>query len=173
VSFETIYDEEASFVWRSIRRLGIPLQATGDVFQEVFLHVHRRLSEFEGRSSIRTWLFAITLRVVRHHQRTYARLQRRLDVHAELDVVPDGSRSPLEDATHAEAVRLLHRLLDHLDDEKREVFILAELESMSAREIGQALGLSPNTVSSRLRAARAAFEQALLQHHARDEWRLR
>jgi len=63
--------------------------------------------------------------------------------------------------TRAEEVRLLHRILDRLDDDKRAVFVLAELEQMTAPEIAEALSVNLNTVYSRLRAARAAFEDAL------------
>lgn len=173
--FEAVYDEHASFVWRSIRRLGVSEAALDDVFQEIFLVVHRRLPEFEGRSSVRTWLFSITLHVVRRHRRTFQRKTRHLATEeGELEAVPEsGRKDPLEAAAKAEAVRVLHELLDQLDDEKREVFVLAELEQMPAADIGEALGINVNTIHSRLRAARQAFEQALARHHARDRWRLR
>lgn len=173
-SFDAVYDEHASFVWRTARRLGVSESSLDDVFQEIFLVVHRRLPEFEGRSSIRTWLFAITLHVVRRHRRTMQRKPRNLTPDGEMDAVPESDRQgPHETAAKREAVRVLHELLDQLDDEKREVFVLAELEQVPASEIGAALGINVNTVHSRLRAARQAFEQALARHHARDRWRLK
>ena len=55
-SFDALYEAEFDFVWRSVRALGIPEHATDDVAQEIFIVVHRRLADFEGRSSVRTWV---------------------------------------------------------------------------------------------------------------------
>ena len=70
-------------------------------------------------------------------------------------------------------MRRPHRLLDELDDDKRAVFVLAELEQMSVPEIAEALGENVNTVYARLRAARREFEQLVSREQARDTWRLR
>jgi RNA polymerase sigma-70 factor (ECF subfamily) len=177
LSFDHVYEENFAFVWRSARRLGVSESALDDVVQEIFLVVHRRLAEFEGRSSLKTWLFGIVLRVVRDHRRSLRRKSPH-SVRPEAAVDPDAltdarSASPHESAAKAEAVRVLHRLLDELDDDKREVFVLAELEQVSAPEIAAAIGVNLNTVYSRLRAARQAFEDALARHHARDQWRMR
>ncbi|MEO7108923.1 MAG: sigma factor-like helix-turn-helix DNA-binding protein [Polyangiaceae bacterium] len=64
-------------------------------------------------------------------------------------------------------------LLSELDDDLREVFVLSELEEMAAHEIGEALAVNTNTIFSRLRAARKAFEDALGRARARDEWRIK
>src|SRR3954469_13759456 len=169
-AFEDVYGSELGFVWRSAKRLGLRDAALDDAVQEVFVVVHRRLAEFEGRSSLRTWLFGITLRVVRDHRRS----ARRRDPGPPVD--PDSLRAtgsgPAESAEKAEAVRLLHTLLDELDDERREVFVMAELEQMPMPEIAEALAINVNTAYARLRAARQEFEQALSRHRARDAWRL-
>jgi RNA polymerase sigma-70 factor (ECF subfamily) len=72
-----------------------------------------------------------------------------------------------------EATHLVDRLLEELDDAKRAVFVLAELEQMTAPEIALALGTPLNTVYSRLRLARQEFAAAAARHRARDEWRTR
>ncbi|NJL96066.1 MAG: TIR domain-containing protein, partial [Anaerolineae bacterium] len=61
--FDAVYDEYFEFAWRSLRRLGVPTEALDDAVQDLFLVVHRRLDSFEGRSSLRTWIFGIALRV--------------------------------------------------------------------------------------------------------------
>src|SRR5262245_51753387 len=68
-----VYETQFDFVWRSARRLGVASLHVDDVVQEVFLVVFRRLAEFEGRSSLKTWLFGITRRVVRDHRRSARR----------------------------------------------------------------------------------------------------
>lgn len=170
LDFDAIYRAHFAFVWRSARRLGVREGSLDDVVQEVFVVVHRRLASFEGRSSLKTWLFGITLRVVRDHRRSH----RKTDQAEELD--PDALRAsggPSEDAEKAEAVRVLHEILDQMDDERREVFVMAELEQLTMPEVADALGINLNTAYARLRAARQSFEQGVARHRARDGWRLR
>jgi RNA polymerase sigma-70 factor (ECF subfamily) len=170
--FGAIYEQYFDFVWRSARRLGLSEECLEDVVQDVFLVVHRRLPEFEGRSSVKTWLFGIVLRTVRGYRRT----ERRKPTVPLLyePAANDASDSSYEHlAGAAEAVRWLYRLLDSLDEEKREVFVQAELEQMTAQEIANVMDININTVYSRLRAARKAFNQAVVRLRARDTWRYR
>ncbi len=170
--FGAIYEEYFDFVWRSARRLGLSENFLEDAVQDVFLVVHRRLPEFEGRSSIKTWLFGIVLRTVRGYRRTE---RRKPTVPLLCEPVADAARysRPESLAGAAEAVRWLYGLLDSLDEEKREVFVQAELEQMTAQEIADVMGTNINTVYSRLRAARKAFNQAVVRLRARDGWRYR
>ena len=163
--FAEVYEAQFDFVWRSARRLGVSALHLDDVVQEVFLVVHRRLAEFEARSSLKTWLFAITRRVVADYRRS----ARRKPSEPIGNYEPEAGASCLADAQLArnEDARLLYALLDELDADKREVFVLAELEQMSGPEIAEALGENLNTVYARLRAARSAFEAAVARHHAR------
>lgn len=170
-SFEDVYAHELAFVWRSARRLGVREAAIDDVVQEVFVIVHRKLATFEGRSSLRTWLFGITRRVVRDH--LLAARRKATDAGADVEAIRDERPGPYESAERAEAVRLLHAILDELDDDKREVFVMAELEQLPIPEIAEVVGLNVNTAYARLRLARQAFEQALARHRARDGWRMR
>jgi len=163
VTFEQLYDEHVDFVWRSARRLGLDASAADDVVQQTFLVVHRRWSEFEGRSLAKTWIFGVLLRVVSDHRRTL----RRKSPHAfhppvDLDTLEDGSAGgdPHETLLRAEASRTIDQLLESLDDDKRVVFVLAELEGMTADEIGRATGLDRQAVYTKLRAARTDFEKA-------------
>lgn len=177
-AFDEIYDEHFAFVWRSVRRLGVPPAALDDVVQDVFVVVHRRLADFEGRSSAKSWLFAIVLHVVRDVRRTLRRKPAQLGGAARSnddvdDVVDRAGASPHDHAAKREAVRLLHSILDAMPDDRREVFVMAELEQMSVPEIASATGANTNTVYSRLRAARADFERAVERARAGDEWRLR
>lgn len=164
--FAEVYEAQFDFVWRSARRLGVSALHLDDVVQEVFLVVHRRLAEFEARSSLKTWLFAITRRVVSDYRRS----ARRKPSEPIGNYEPEAGASCLADAQLArnEDARLLYALLEELDEDKREVFVLAELEQMSGPEIADALGENLNTVYARLRAARAAFEAAVARHHARS-----
>jgi RNA polymerase sigma-70 factor (ECF subfamily) len=172
--FEEVYDQCFDLAWRNIRRLGVPEAQVDDAVQEVFMIVHRRLPEFEGRSSLKTWVCAIVTRVASDHRRGLRRKGAHQSGAVDADTVADErSRDPHESAVRQEGVRRLHRLLDQLDDDKRTVLVLAELEQLSAPEIAEALGENVNTIYARLRAARREFEQSVAREQARDTWRLR
>jgi RNA polymerase sigma-70 factor, ECF subfamily len=161
LAFEGIYEQHVDFVWRSARRLGVDELAADDVVQQVFLVVHRRLGEFEGRSSLKTWLFSILLHVAREHRRGL----RRKSPHwahepVDPDLIADGTANPHEALARMEAWRTIDELLETLEGDKRVVFVMAELEEMTAQEISEATGLAPKVVYSRLRAARTDFERA-------------
>lgn len=164
--FERVYQEHFDFVWRSLRRLGVPTSAIDDATQDVFVIAHRGLASFRGESSIKTWLFAIAFRVARKHRPAPSPAP----VDAETIADP-GGRSPQEATMEEEARRLLYRMLGALEEERRAVFILAELEGMSAPEIAEALGVKLNTVYSRLRLARADFNAEVRRYQARNQWR--
>ena len=155
------YRAHYGFVWRSLRRLGVPDFAVDDAVHDVFVVAARRLGEFEGRAAITSWLFAVAVHVSKHQRRAVARHRRRKDALArELDAAGPGQgrdRFAQQDAAHT-----LHALLEHLDDELRHVFILMELEQMTGREVAEILGLKVPTVHSRLRSAR----QQLRRHAA-------
>lgn len=166
--FEDLYEEHFDFVWKAVRRLGVPSASLDDAVQDVFMVVHRRAAEFEGRSSVKTWLFGIVVHVARAHRR-----RRTLDALDDPDAVIDPrARSPHALAEAAEAKRVLHEVLDKLDDERREVFVLIELSEMSAPEAAEVLGVKLNTVYSRLRSAREDFDREVERRAARDGWRL-
>jgi len=173
-SFEALYEEHFDFVWRNARRLGVGEASVDDAVQETFLVLHRRLGEFEGRSSVKTWLFRILVRVASDHRRTVRRKSPHLHGEAvDADTVADEGNDPHEEAARQEGVRRLHHLLDELDDDRRAVFVMAELEQMTVPEIAEALGANVNTVYARLRTARQEFDAAAQRERARDGWRLR
>jgi RNA polymerase sigma-70 factor (ECF subfamily) len=162
--FSSLYDAHFAFVWRNLRRLGVRHEQLDDAAQDTFLVVFRRLEDFQGHSSLRTWLFGILLRVARDHRRRAARRPT-----APLEEEPAGpdSDGPEAQARVHEASRRLHRLLESLDEDRRAVFVMAELEQMSVPEIAETIGANVNTVYSRLRLARRDFEAALARDRAR------
>jgi RNA polymerase sigma-70 factor, ECF subfamily len=166
LEIEEVYEAHFDFVWRSARRLGASDLLVDDIVQEVFVVVQRRLAEFQGRSQLKTWLFGITRRVVRAQARRHAR-QSPLGLE-ELEQLADNDRPSAEAQLMAdEDTRLLYALLEELDDDKREVFVLCELEEMSGPEIAEALNLQLSNVYTRVRVARQAFAAALQRHRLR------
>jgi RNA polymerase sigma-70 factor (ECF subfamily) len=149
--FDAVYADHIAFVWRNLRRLGVA--ALDDACQDVFLVVHRRMADLPP-DNVRSWLFGILRRVAADHRRT---LRRRGALPIESVAEPAAAGTAVD--ARAAAAELVHRILDQLDDDKREVLVLAELEQMTAVEIASAIGIPVNTVYSRLRAARQAFER--------------
>ncbi len=147
-----IFDEHHRFVRRNARRLGIPVDHTDDVVQEVFVTLVRRADTLGIYGSTRALLFSITRRVCANYRR---RLRR-----TKLEPLPSRVLRAVDDDgfDRIEAARLVARFLDKLDEPRRAVFVLSELEGMSAPEVAEALGgINVNTVYTRLRAARLRF----------------
>ena len=153
--FDRLYEQHAAFVWRTLRGLGVSRDDIEDVAQEVFTTVFRKLGSFEGRSSLRTWLCGIAVGVARNHTR---KRSRREGAGAPL---PQASATPAE---NAETLDLVSKCLSELSEELRLVFILAELEQLTAPEIAEVLTINVNTVYSRLRLAREKFEESVVRH---------
>lgn len=162
-SFEQVYDQHYAYVWRCLRSLGVFGPCLDDAVQDVFLVVHDKLSAFDGAARLRTWLYAIVIRIARRYRERQAVAARR---HAEQESA--GGQCPQQHAEQREQLALAQQLLAQLDDGRREVFVLAEVEQMSAPEIAEVTGVPVNTVYSRLRSARLLFAQAARRAQAQD-----
>jgi RNA polymerase sigma-70 factor (ECF subfamily) len=157
--FDDLYEAQLDFVWRSLLLLGVPSNVVEDAAQEVFSVVARRLDTFEGRSSVRTWLFAILQRVAANQRRTLRRKQRALEP------LEEGAAcrlpTPQAQLEAAESIDIVQRFCDTLDAERRAVFVLALLEQLPAPEVSLALGIPVNTVYSRVRSLREGLRRML------------
>jgi len=167
ITFREVYDAHFAFVWRSLRRLGIRESDVADVAQEVFLVVHRKLPEFEGRSKITTWLFGIALRVARDRQRLASAKRQVSDESAILERA-DESADVHAKAERRESLALLESILDSMPMEQRAVFCLFELEGLTTTEIAELCEIPIGTVYTRLRLAREAFQAKLARQKARE-----
>jgi RNA polymerase sigma-70 factor, ECF subfamily len=163
LSTAEVFNENASMAWRALRALGVAEADVDDVCQEVFITVHRRLPTFDGRSAVRTWVYGICVRVAADYRKR-VRSRRELGEDApELSVEPRQ-----EDAVSIRQARAeLHRILDGLDDDKRAVFVLYEIEELAMSEVAAALGCPLQTAYSRLHAARREVEAAVERLQAR------
>ena len=160
--FEQVFAENAPFVWRALRRLGVREADVEDVCQEVFLVVHRQLPGFEGRSSLQTWLYGISLRAASSYRRRPHRAREEISSSPPEESIPPPQDDDLD---RKRALARLDAALDTLDDDKRAVFVLYELEQISMAEIAEATGCPVQTAYSRLHAARRLVEAALERAH--------
>lgn len=157
LSVRQVFDEHARYVWRALRHLGVADAEIADVSQEVFITVHKKLPEFEGRSSLRTWLYGICLRVASDHRRR-AYVRRELpsaEPTAERSVSPEPGPGIEDRAT-------LRALLDVLDPDKRAVLVLYEIEGFTMKEVAEIVDCPVQTAYSRLHAARERLLEAFL-----------
>jgi RNA polymerase sigma-70 factor (ECF subfamily) len=162
--FDDVYAQQVRFVWRVLRGMGVSDVLVEDAVQDVFVVVHRRLHEFDGRFSIKTWLFQIAYRVACD----YRRKGKRSATHESMDeTLRDSAPSPADNAERDEALRVVEKLLDALDDNQRIVVLLSEIEGMTAPEIASVMGAPLNTVYTWLRRARAQLSAAVARLQSR------
>jgi RNA polymerase sigma-70 factor, ECF subfamily len=168
LALEDVYRDHFDFVYRQAARLGGPGIDAEDAAQEVFLVVGRKLGTFDATSLITTWLYGITLNVVRSMRRR-ARIRRLFELgqeeegRSEVPVVRSLDRAEVLDAH-----RIAYEILDKLAPKKREAFILAEFEGLSCEEIAAMSGTKTETVWSRLHYARKEFAERLAARTRKD-----
>lgn len=164
--FRAIFQSECSYVFHSLRRLGVQERDLEDVAHDVFLAVHKKLGEYDRSRPLRPWIFAFAYRFASDY-RKLARHRR------------ERSGDEIEAVDHAESVderidaergrRLVLEALDTLDLDKRAVFVMHEIDGAAMPAIASALGIPVNTAYSRLRLAREAFAAAVKRLRARAE----
>jgi RNA polymerase sigma-70 factor (ECF subfamily) len=161
-----IFDRHAAFVWRTLRNLGVAGADLEDATQEVFVVVHARLATYQERDKMRSWLYAICVRVSQHHRRSHAR--RRERVSAE---VPERAAAATQQAEleQREALALGQRLLAVLPEAQREVFLLYEIEHMTMAEVAAIVGCPLQTAYARLHKARERVKAEVESLRARGE----
>ena len=152
--FDEVYAAQVAFVWRVVRTLGVADAHLEDAVQDVFVVVHRRLHEFEGRAAITTWLFAIARRVAAGYRR-----RNEGDRRVPLDEQLVDRADTFAELSRAEAAARVLAMLGKLDEDQRIVFALVELEQLPVPEVARMLDIKINTAYSRLRLARRAFER--------------
>ncbi|RYZ01978.1 MAG: RNA polymerase sigma factor [Myxococcales bacterium] len=156
-SLRTVFDEHARYVIRTLRHFGVKEADVDDVAQEVFVTVHRKLPEFEGRSKLRTWLYAICLRIASDYRRRAYVVRERPTSSPPVD---GGERSGDEPDTSLESRTFVQKLLETLDEDKRVVLVLYEIEGLTMREVAEVIGCPLQTAYSRLHAARELLREA-------------
>lgn len=156
--FDELYEREFPYLWRLLGRLGVRQADLADAVHDAFVVVHRRWGELDPARPVRPWLFGIARRV--------AAAARRRRTESSSDGVAEAA-APAGPG-HAER-DLLWRALAQLDDERREVVVLHDLEGYTGAEIAELLATPVNTVHSRLRLARADLVAAVRRLRAGEE----
>lgn len=159
LSFESVYRGHFAFVWSTLLRLGVPRAAVEDATQDVFVVVHRRLADFEGRGAgLRSWLFTIVRRVAHRHHRGARRAERKHRALAQIRIRP----ADLDEAVDQRlTAALVMEALDELDFDKRVALDLHVFEGLTGPQIASVLEIKLETAYSRIKAARQGLERSL------------
>jgi RNA polymerase sigma-70 factor (ECF subfamily) len=152
----------------ALRLLSDPSEAA-DVVQEVFLKVFRSIGSFRGQSSLRTWVYRITVNEAHNARRWFFRHRRR-EVEPDLgpeetrdwrETIPDGSRSPFDVAFDREQHVMIEAALERINPIFREAVVLRDIADMSYEEIARVLGVTLGTVKSRILRGRVSLREEL------------
>lgn len=167
--FEAVYKQYFDFVWASVRRLGVSPPATDDVVQEVFIVIHSRLHTLQQPQALRSWIYGVVRRTVSDYHRSRRSKEASGAIMAREPSMTRSPPTPFDLTEQNDQLALLWSLLEELDEPKRDVFAMAELDELTVPEIAEILEIPLNTAYSRLRAARQAFEEALARRSAQRE----
>ena len=152
--FRRIAIQNLDFVWRCLRRMGIPPSDVDDAVQQVFLVVASKLSAIAVESE-RAFLFGTASRIAANMGRHVRRRQHAITGFAQTEWRDAPSPEDMSDMLRARVV--LDRILAEMPTTLREVFVLFELEELGIAEVADVLSIPIGTVGSRLRRAREDF----------------
>ena len=164
VTATEMFREHGRYAFRLLRRLGVHEADVDDVLQEVFVVVHRKLSDFDATRSRRAWVYGICVRQAASYRRT-RRNRRELPVEQESEPIDDAA-TPLELVEARKKRAFLDSMLAELPDAKREVFVLHVIEDLPMHEVAEALGCPLQTAYTRFYAAQKMFEAAVRRARA-------
>lgn len=166
--FALLMDVYSGVVYRlGIKMLDDPQDAE-DILQETFIKAYRYLGDFDGRSSLSTWLYRIAtneaLMLIRKRKNTPLSIDEQLDQDLEIEKpfqIVDWCCLPEKEMMSAEARRYMHQAVEQLSPNLRAVFVLRDIEGLSTEETSRALNLSESAVKTRLSRARMRLRELL------------
>jgi len=169
IAFDKLVSDHLDFVWRSLRRFGVPQGEVDDATQQVFLVANDKLSSIRPGSE-RSFLIAVATRVASHARRSNVRREAARQRFSESPITAEAP-SPEHLMQRLEARDLLDRVLDVMPADLRSVFVLFELEELSIDEVASLLSLPRGTVATRLRRARVVFREEATALNQRERGR--
>ena len=170
-AFARLVSLHESMVYNLSARLLGDAEEAKDLAQDVFLQVYRTLGGFQGRSSLKTWIYRIVVNQARNRQRWWRRRRRERSCPLE-DMTPaDHARAvagrpdadaPFERLARGERARQLQAALLKLSFDHRAILLLREVEGLDCHEIAAALKIPQGTVKSRLARARESLRERMI-----------
>lgn len=161
--FSDLFEAEHSYVLHSLRRLGVAERDLEDVTHDVFVIVHRKLRDFDASRPPRPWLFAFAARLAADYRKRARHRYERVGV---LQETADPTPSPQRMLERKQQQSVVLRALDALDDSRRALFVMVEIDEVPVVDAAAALEIPLNTAYSRLRLGRADFAAAVARLRA-------
>lgn len=165
-AFHALFASTCQHITHQAARMRVPTYAIDDVVQDTYLIAFRRLPEFRGTAALRHWLSSILKNVVRNYFRQQRRRGRGEALSSEVvdpSQLVDGSPGPDELVSSHQTAQAVRNAMKRLDRAQANVFQSVELEGSTVAEIANETSTKPQTVYSRLKAARRVFRRAMLQ----------
>jgi RNA polymerase sigma-70 factor (ECF subfamily) len=163
-AFAALYDHEFSYVWHTLRHLGVPFRELPDVTHDVFIVVYNRLHLYDSARPLRPWLFGVAFRVTSD----YLRLARNSRETVRDDLDPADASPGADDLIETQEARdLIAEALLALDLERRAVLIAHDFDGAPGPAIADALGIALKVMYYRLRTGREQFAAAVRRIQAR------
>ena len=158
LDFRAIFDQHFDYVWFTLRRFGVPARDLDDLAHDVFFQIYQHLGQYDPSRPLRPWLFGFAYRMASDYRRLARHRRETLDEPCEgIDAAP----SAAERVASRQTLDLVWNALEHLDLDRRAIFVLHEVEGYSIPEVASALEIPLNTADSRLRLAREQFAKSV------------
>jgi len=156
IDFNQVYTDHKEFVWRLVSRYANSRQDREDLFQEVFLKVHRALPGFRGQASIQTWLYRITVN-------TSLSFLKKRNSYKKLKEVLSSFRLVEVEHVKEGADESIWQPLNKLNPQQRMILIMSDVEEKKLEEIAQILIIPVGTVKTNLHRARETVKKELIE----------
>jgi len=149
--FKTVYEDTKNIVWMLVSKYVHAREDREDLFQEVFLRIHKALPRFRGESAMNTWIYKITVNTALNYLNRHNRYKTFKNLF--------NSFRHIEEASMPEAEYESSKLLEKLNPKQRMILILSDVEEKSLSEIAEALKMPVGTVKSNLHRAREILKK--------------
>ncbi|MGB2600326.1 MAG: sigma-70 family RNA polymerase sigma factor [Candidatus Omnitrophota bacterium] len=153
-AFEDIYRVTSGFVYNTALRVVANKEDAEEVTQDVFIKVHRNLKNFHFRSSLKTWIYRITVNTAINKYKKRKREMTRTVEYDDRIEVEGASENAEKELYRKDNEKLIGSLLRMLNPQQRACIVLRSIEGLSYKEIADSLGTNINTVRTRLKRAR-------------------
>ena len=157
VEFNEVYETSKDFVWRLTSKYVFSGQDREDLFQEIFINIHRALPRFRGESSINTWIYRIAANTSINYlkkQSRYRWLKNMLGTLITIEYEPQETEVDLKE----------FKPLKKLNPQQRIILLLSDVEEKKLDEISEIMKIPIGTVKSNLHRAREIIKKEMIEN---------
>lgn len=167
-AFRELFRRHKKGVYNYIYRYTNSSEESEEIFQDVFIKLHRASPNYIPTAKFTTWLFTIVRNLcIDSHRKRRLRRNVSLDDYEEgatrplYEVIASDDPAPDSRSSDAEIGKILEEALSRINEDQREVFLMREKTGLKFEEIAEVVGVSVNTVKSRMRYALESLKKCL------------